>query len=73
MNKLLTALIAATFALGSAFGFAADAGKKKEELTAEQKIEIRDRVARLKTERTQAEQTKAAPGKMMDKKAPAKN
>jgi hypothetical protein len=42
----------------SASGFAADTVKKKEELTAEQKTEIRDRAERLKTERAKAEQGK---------------
>ena len=35
--------------------------KKKAELTAEQKTEIRDRVKRLKTERAKSEQGKATP------------
>jgi hypothetical protein len=61
MNKLLLAIVASTFALGAASGFAADAVKKKEELTAEQKTEIRDRVERLKSERANAEQKKDAP------------
>lgn len=61
MNKLLLAVVVSTFALGSASGFAADAVKKKEELTAEQKTEIRDRVERLKSERTKAEQAKVTP------------
>ncbi|MEQ1773808.1 MAG: hypothetical protein ABL891_08495 [Burkholderiales bacterium] len=61
MNQLLVAIVASTFVLGSASGFAADAVKKKEELTAEQKTEVRDRVERLKAERAKAEQTKATP------------
>jgi hypothetical protein len=61
MNKLLAVLIASTFALGSASGFAADSVKKKEELTAEQISEIRDRAARLKSERANAEQAKTTP------------
>ena len=61
MNKLLIAIVASTFVLGSASGFAADATKKKEELTSEQKTEIRDRAERLKGERAKAEQTKGAP------------
>lgn len=64
MNKLLLAIVASSFALGSASGFAADAAKKNEELTAEQKTEIRDRVERLKSERAKAEQSKAAPTKV---------
>ena len=47
--------------LGSASGFAADTVRKKEELAAEQKTKIRDRVERLKTERAKAEQGKATP------------
>ncbi len=69
MNKMLAAIIASTFALGtlgSASIFAADTAKKKEELTAEQKTEIRDRVDRLKADRAKVEQGKAAPA------APAK-
>ena len=61
MNKLLLAVVASAFAFGSASGFAADAVKQKEVLTAEQKTEIRDRVERLKTERAKAEQGKATP------------
>lgn len=60
MNKVLIALVASGFVLGSASGFAADAAKKKEELTTEQKTEIRDRVERLKAERTKAESAKPA-------------
>ncbi len=61
MNKLLIAVVASAFAFGSASGFAADAAKKKEELTAEQKTEIRERVERLKTERAKAEAAKTTP------------
>ena len=61
MNKLFIAVVASAFAFGSASGFAADAVKKKEELTAEQKTEVRERVERLKTERAKAEAAKAAP------------
>jgi hypothetical protein len=61
MNKLLLAVIASTFALGSASGFAADAVKKKEELTTEQKTEIRDRAERMKADRAKGEQAKTTP------------
>ena len=64
MNKLLIALAASAFTfgtLGSASSFAADAAKKQEELTAEQKTEIRDRVERLKADRAKAEQAKSTP------------
>lgn len=60
MNKLLIALVASAFAFGSAASFAADAAKKKEELTTEQKTEIRDRVERMKAERTKTESAKPA-------------
>ena len=69
MNKILAAVIASTFALGTlgaASSFAADTTKKKEELTAEQKTEIRDRVDRMKADRAKADQGKATPA------APAK-
>jgi Ni/Co efflux regulator RcnB len=72
MNKLLLALITATFALGSASGFAADAAKKKEELTTEQKTEIRDRAERMKADRTKAEQTKTTPAKKAEPKRTSK-
>ena len=67
MNKLLVALVASTFVFVSASGFAADAPKKKEELTAAQKTEIHDRVERLKSERAKAEQGKAVPAKAAPK------
>lgn len=60
MKKLLATLVASAFTFAAAAGFAADAVKKKEELTAEQKTEIRDRVERLKTERAKAEQAKTS-------------
>ena len=50
MNKLLAAIVASTFALGSASGFAADAAKK-EELTQEQRIDMRNRADQLLKER----------------------
>lgn len=56
MSKLIAAVVASVFALGAASGFAQ--GYKKEELTPEQKMEIRDRVERLKAERAKAETTK---------------
>ena len=51
MNKLLAAIVASTFALSCASGFAADA-PKKEELTKDQRTEMRARADRLATERT---------------------
>ena len=50
MNKLLATIVASTFALSCASGFAADS-PKKEELTKEQRIEMRARADRLATER----------------------
>lgn len=70
MNKLLLALVASTFALCAASGFAADAVKKKEELTAEQRTEIRERIERLKTERAKAEAAKATPAALATKADP---
>lgn len=70
-SKLIAAVVASVFALGTVSGFAQ--GYKKEELSAEQKSEIRDRVERLKTERMKAESTnpaepaKAAPPKKTSK------
>ncbi len=61
MNKLLLAVVASVFAFGSASGFAADASKKKEELTTEQKTEIRDRVERMKADRAKGDQAKTTP------------
>ena len=52
MNKLLAAIVLSTFAFGSASGFAADtAFKKKEELTREERMDMRDRAERLAAER----------------------
>lgn len=60
MNKWLALVVASAFAFGSASGFAADAVKKKEDLTAEQKSEIRDRVERMKSDRVKADTAKPA-------------
>ena len=46
MHKLLAAIVVSTFALGSVSGFAADA-VKKEELTQEQRSEMRNRADQL--------------------------
>lgn len=75
MNKLLLAVVASAFAFGSASGFAADAIKKKEELTTEQKTEIRDRVERLKADRVKGEHantTPATPAKKAEPKRTSK-
>ena len=50
MNKLLAAIVASTFALGSVSGFAADA-VKKDELTTEQRMDMRNRADQLTRER----------------------
>jgi hypothetical protein len=50
MNKLLAAIVASTFALSCASGFAANA-PQKEELTKDQRIEMRARADRLAAER----------------------
>ena len=73
MKKLVLLLMASTFVLGSAPGFAADTTKKKEELTTEQKTEIRDRVERLKADRTKAEHAAPAiPAKKVEPKRTSK-
>lgn len=56
---MLVTLVASAFTFATGSSIAAETMKKKEELTAEQKTEIRDRVERLKTERAKAEQAKA--------------
>ena len=59
MKKLLAAIVASTFALSCVSGFAADS-PKKEELTKEQRTEMRARADRLATERaTTGTQVKA--------------
>ena len=46
MNKLLAAIVASTFALGTVSGFAADAAKR-DELTQEQRVDMRNRADQL--------------------------
>ena len=65
MNKILAAIVASTFALSCASGLAADA-VKKEELTKEQRTEMRNRADKFTTERAAAPtrakaETKPAP------------
>jgi hypothetical protein len=50
MNRLLAAIVASTMVLGSASGFAAEAAKK-EELTQEQRMDMRNRADQLVKER----------------------
>lgn len=65
MNKLLAVIVASTFALSGASGFAADS-PKKEELTKEQRTEMRVRADRLAAERA----TTGTPVKAEAKPAP---
>ena len=53
MNKLLTAIVASAFVLGSVSGYAADA-VKKEELTKDQRADMRNRADKLAQERAHA-------------------
>jgi hypothetical protein len=53
MNKLLAAIVISTFALGSVTGFAADAGKR-DELTQDQRADMRNRADKLTAERAAA-------------------
>ena len=50
MNKLVAAIVASAFALGSAAGFAAETAKKID-LTKEERMELRARADRLTAER----------------------
>ena len=54
MNQLLAAIVASVFAFGSAAGYAADAtAKKKEDLTKEERADLRAKAERLTTARAQ--------------------
>ena len=53
MHKLLAAIVMSTFALGSATSFAADAAKR-DELTQEQRADMRNRAEKLTAERAAA-------------------
>ena len=55
MNKLIAAIVAFAFALGSVSTFAADAARK-DELTAEQRTEMRDRAEKMKEQRAKGPQ-----------------
>jgi len=65
MHKLLAAIVVSTVAFGSVSAFAADA-VKKEELTQEQRTDMRARADRLVKERAQA----PAPVKTQAQQAP---
>jgi len=51
MHKLTAVIVASAFALGSVSGFAQNTAKKKEELTKEERAEMRNRAEKLKAER----------------------
>jgi ABC-type transporter Mla subunit MlaD len=53
MNQLLAAIVASVFAFGSAAGYAADAPAKKEDLTKEERADLRARAEKLTTARAQ--------------------
>ena len=53
MSKLLVAIVTSAFVFGSVAGYAADT-VKKEELTKEQRTEMRNRADQLTQERAQA-------------------
>lgn len=53
MKRIITAVVASAFAFGTVSTFAADAAKK-DELTVEQRSEMRERAARMKEQGQQA-------------------
>ena len=59
MKKSIAAVVASAFALAAVSTYAADAAKK-DELTVEQRAELRERVAKLKAERAKGEQKSEA-------------
>jgi hypothetical protein len=63
MNRFVAAVVASAFAFGTVSTFAADAAKK-DELTVEQRAEMRDRAARMKE---QGPQTTPAQDKVLKK------
>ena len=65
MNKIMAAIVASAFVLGSVSGYAADTAKK-EELTKEQRVDMRNRADKLTQERAQA----PTPVKASDVKTP---
>jgi hypothetical protein len=56
MYKTIAAVIVSAFAFGATTSFAADVAKKSEELTVEQRAEMRERAARLKAQGAQPPQ-----------------
>ncbi len=55
MKKSIAAVVASAFAFATVSTYAADAAKK-DELTVEQRAELRERVAKLKAERAKGPQ-----------------
>lgn len=55
MKKFIAAVVASAFTLAAVSTFAADAAKK-DELTVEQRAELRERVAKLKEQRAKGQQ-----------------
>ena len=53
MSKLLAVIVASTFAFGSASVLAADTAKKKEELTKDERADMRSRAEKLVAARAQ--------------------
>ena len=53
MSRLLTVIVASTFAFGAALTHAADVAKKKEELTKDERADMRARADKLVTARAQ--------------------
>ena len=53
MYKTIAAVIVSAFAIGATTSFAADVTNKSEELTVEQRAEMRERAARLKAQGAQ--------------------
>jgi hypothetical protein len=64
MNRFIAAVVASAFAFGTVSTYAADAAKK-DELTVEQRAEMRERAARMKQ---QGQQTTAPAQDKMHKK-----
>jgi len=71
MNKIIAALVASTFALVSLTTVAADA-VKKDDLTAEQRAEMRARADQMKTQRENAPSESVVKSKVEKKAHKAK-
>jgi hypothetical protein len=55
MSKLIAVIVASTFAFGSALAFAADTAKKKEDLTKDERADMRSRADKLVAARAQGQ------------------